>query len=599
MPWPEEAAWRGIGRPVTASLARLRYASQAKLARYGNRPSLARAAGRLVTFGARGRGGWLAMPVILVLLALAACKPGSREQRDAPAANRGGAAELVRGNGSEPDSLDPQLARMDSALTILRDCYEGLTALDVHGGVAPGVAGSWTVSDDGRVYEFQIRPEARWSNGDPVVAEDFVAAWRRLVDPATASQYAQMLEPVAGAAGIIAGRSRPQQLAVEAVGPSLLKARLARPAAYFPALLSHPSTFPVHRPTLAARAADFARPGTAVTNGAFVPVEWQVGAYVLARRNAAYWNDRGTAIDAVRYQHIADPTTELTRFRAGELDVTYTLPPGQLARWSAATGLHTGPQLGVYYIGLAMDQPPFAGAPKLRTALTMAIDREILARRVLGDGEIAAYGWVPPGVAGYEPQRYEWSNWPAERRLAEARRLYAEAGYSADRPLSFELSYNKSPLHDRIAIAVSAMWKQGLGAKVALRAEEFRVLKQTIDLRQAVAFRGSWIADYNDAYSFLQVLRGGFGINLPRYQSAEFDGLLDDGGVAADRSARAASLAAAERRMLEDAPLIPLFFYVSKHLVAGRVQGWYDNVMNVTYSKDLSLAGPSGGENRP
>lgn len=553
----------------------------------------------MTAFRPRG-GGWrLALLAIPAVVAFVAWQAGVFDRGGVPGPGHPGAAELVRGNGSEPDSLDPQLARMDSALTILRDCYEGLTAVDVHGGVAPGVAGSWTVSDDGLVYEFQIRPEARWSNGDPVVAEDFVAAWRRLVDPATASQYAQMLEPVAGAAGIIAGRARPEQLAVEAVGPSVLKARLARPAAYFPALLSHPSTFPVHRPTLAARTADFARPGTAVTNGAFVPVEWQVGAYVLARRNASYWNDRGTAIDAVRYQHVADPTTELTRFRAGDLDVTYTLPPGQLARWSAASGLHAGPQLGVYYIGLALDQPPFAGVPKLRRALAMAIDRDILARKVLGDGEIAAYGWVPPGVAGYEAQRYEWSTWPAERRLGEARRLYAEAGFSADRPLSFELSYNKSPLHDRIAIAVSAMWKQGLGAKVALRAEEFRVLKQTIDSRQAVAFRGSWIADYNDAYSFLQVLRGGFGINLPRYESAEYDNLLDAAGLATDPVARGAMLAAAERRMLEDVPLIPLFFYVSKHLVAGRVQGWYDNVMNVTYSKDLSLAGPAGGESRP
>jgi oligopeptide transport system substrate-binding protein len=322
-----------------------------------------------------------------------------------------------------------------------------------------------------------------------------------------------------------------------------------------------------------------------------VPVEWQVGAFVLARRNSRYWNDQATGIDAVRYLHIADPTTELARFRAGELDVTYTLPPGQLARWSAATGLHTGPQLGVYYYGLAVDKQPFADAQALRRALTMTIDREILAGKVLGDGEIPAYGWVPPGVAGYEPQRYEWSAWPAERRLAEARRLYAKAGYSADRPLVFELSYNKSPLHDRLAIAVAAMWKQWLGAQVTLRAEEFRVLKQTIDARQVEAFRGSWIADYNDAYSFLQVLRGGFGINLPRYQSSEYDRLLDGAGSVTDPGGRAAALAAAERQVLADAPVIPLFFYVSKHLVAGRVRGWYDNVMNVTYSKDLSLSG--------
>jgi len=543
--------------------------------------------------GASGPGRWRMLSIILGLLVMAACGRDTGQQQPAHHAGR---AELVRGNGSEPDSLDPQLARMDSALTILRDCYEGLTAIDARGGVAPGAAGSWTVSDDGLDYEFQLRPDARWSNGDPVVAKDFVVAWRRLVDPATASQYAQMLEPVGNAAEIIAGRAPVDSLAVEAPGTSLLKVRLERPTAYFPALLSHPSTFPVHRPTLAARGVDFARPGTAVTNGAFVPVEWQIGAFVLARRNPRYWNDRVTALDAVRYLHIADPTTELTRFRAGALDVTYTLPPGQLAHWSAAKGLHTGPQLGVYYYGLALDQPPFAQAPALRRALTLAIDREILVGKVLADGEIPAYGWVPPGVAGYEPQHYEWSAWPAERRLAEARRLYAEAGYSAERPVTFELSYNKSPLHDRIAIAVAAMWKQWLGARVTLRAEEFRVLKQTIDARQAEAFRGSWIADYNDPYSFLQVLRGGFGINLPRYRSEQYDQLLDLAGGATDPRERAASLAAAERQMLADAPLIPLFFYVSKHLVAGRVEGWYDNVMNVTYSKDLSLAGfPRGG----
>jgi oligopeptide transport system substrate-binding protein len=522
------------------------------------------------------------------VLVLAACGGNSVPPQPESGTAR---AELVRGNGSEPDSLDPQLARMDSALTILRDCYEGLTAVDAQGGVAPGAAGSWTVSDDGLDYEFHLRPEGRWSNGDPVVAQDFVVAWRRLVDPATASQYAQMLEPVGNAPAIIAGREPAQRLAVEAVGEFLLRVRLGRPAAYFPALLSHPSTFPVHQPTLTARGADFARPGTAVTNGAFVPIEWQVGAFVLASRNREYRDDRGTSIDSVRYLHIPDPATELTRFRAGQLDVTYTLPPGKMARWSPTSGLHTGPQLGVYYYGLALDQPPFAGARALRRALSMAIDREILARKVLGDGEIPAYGWVPPGFAGYQPQRYDWSAWPAERRLAEARRLYAQAGYSDARPATFELSYNKSPLHDRIAIAVTAMWKQWLGAKVTLRAEEFRVLKQTIDARQAEAFRGSWIADYNDAYSFLQVMRGGFGINLPRYQSDEYDRLLDVAGSTIDPGERAAMLEAAEQQMLADAPLIPLFFYVSKHLVAGRVHGWYDNVMNVTYSKDLSLAG--------
>ena len=501
--------------------------------------------------------------------------------------------QLERGNGSEPDSLDPQLARMESALTILRDAYEGLTAVSPDGGVAAGAAESWTVSDGGRRYTFRLRPAARWSNGDPVTAADFVAAWRRLVDPATASQYAVMLEPVAGARAVLAGQAPPETLGVAALDERTLEVALEAPTAYFLALLSHPSTFPVHRPTLAGRGKDFARPGVAVTNGAFVPVEWQVGAHLTARRNGQYWDDANTALDAVRYHHVSDPVVELTRFRAGELDVTYTLPPGEVARrrQSGAAGLHVAPQLGVYYYGLALDRPPFDAGPGLRRALAMAIDRRILAERVLGDGELPAYGWVPPGVLGYEPARFEWADWPADRRLEEARRFYREAGCSPARPLAIELRFNKSVLHDRLAIAVSAMWKEALGVETRLVAEEFRVLRQSIDAREVQAFRGSWVADYNDAHSFLQVLEGGFGINLPRYASAEYDALLARSRETADPAARAELLAAAERLLLQDVPLVPLFFYVSKHLVAERVEGWYDNVMNVTYSKDLSVIG--------
>jgi ABC-type oligopeptide transport system substrate-binding subunit len=355
-------------------------------------------------------------------------------------------------------------------------------------------------------------------------------------------------------------------------------------------MLSHPSTFPVHRATLAAKPREFARPGIAVTNGAFTPSEWSIGSHILAARNKRYWNDAATKLDAVRYVHVADPTAELTRFRGGDLDVTYAVPPGEVARLTKDLPgqLHVAPHVGVYYYGLALDLPPFKDAPKLRQALAMAVDREVLAQQVLGDGERPAYGWVPPGVAAYEPQSFAWAGSDDAKRIAEAKRLYAEAGYSPAKPLRVELRTSKSPLHDRIALAVTAMWKQHLGAEVSLRSEDFRVLKAAIDAREAPLFRGSWIGDYNDAYSFLQVLKGGFGINLPRYASEPYDVALAMAGAATGED-RATYLAAAERQLLADVPLIPLYFYVSKHLVAPRVHGWYDNVMNVTYSKDLSI----------
>ncbi len=512
---------------------------------------------------------------------LAACTPGT---------DRAAANELRRGNGSEPDSIDPQLARMEAAMTILRDSYEGLVSMAADGSPVPGAAGGWEVSADGRRYAFRLRPAARWSNGERVVAEDFAAAWRRLVDPATASQYALMLEPVRNAADIVAGRKPAASLGVTAPDESTLVVELAEPSPYFLAMLSHPSTFPVHRPTLAARPQEFARPGVAVTNGAFTPAEWAIGSHILARRNPHYWNDAQTRLDAVRYVHVADPVTELTRFRAGDIDVTYTVPPGEVARIERERPgqLRIAPTVGVYYYGLALDLPPFRDSPQLRQALAMAVDRRLLTQQVLGDGEQPAYGWVPPGIAGYEPQRFSWAGLDDAARSAEARRLYAAAGYSAAKPLRLELRTSKSPLHDRIALAVTAMWKETLGAEVSLRSEDFRVLKAAIDAREAPLFRGSWIGDYNDAYSFLQVLKGGFGINLPRYASDPYDVALAMAATA-NAGERATYLGAAERQLLADIPIIPLYFYVSKHLVAPRVTGWYDNVMNVTYSKDLSV----------
>ena len=529
------------------------------------------------------RGAVFALAAVLgaAAVALAACSPG----RGAADTN-----ELRRGNGSEPDSIDPQLARMEAAMTILRDSYEGLVSMAPDGTPVPGVAERWTVSEDGRRYTFTLRPGARWSNGDSVVADDFVAAWRRLVDPATASQYALMLEPVLNAAAIVASEAPVTMLGVSAPDTATLVVELAEPSPYFLAMLSHPSTFPVHRPTLAANPKDFARPGVAVTNGAFTPVEWAIGSHILAKRNTNYWNDAATKLDAVRYVHVADPATELTRFRAGDLDVTYTTPPGEAGRLQRDLPgqLHVAPTLGVYYYGLALDLPPFKDAPKLRQALAMAVDREVLTRQVLGDGELPAYGWVPPGVAGYAPQQFAWAGLDPAARIAEAKRLYAEAGYSAARSLRIELRTSKSPLHDRIALAVTAMWKETLGAEVRLRSEDFRVLKAAVDAREAPLFRGSWIGDYNDAYSFLQVLKGGFGINLPRYASDPYDVALAM-AVTASAGQRATYLASAERELLADVPLIPLYFYASKHLVSPRVRGWYDNVMNVTYSKDLSV----------
>jgi oligopeptide transport system substrate-binding protein len=538
--------------------------------------------------------GLRAFAAAALLALLVACGGGEPAASPGEAATAADPTTLRRGNGPEPDTLDPQRARTDSAFNILRDVFEGLTAVGPDGETVPAAAESWTVSPDGLEYTFHLRDGLRWSNGDPLRAADYVAGMRRLVDPGTASPYAQVFEPVLNAAAIVRGEQPPGTLGASAPDDRTVVIRLRHPAPYLLGLLAQPGTFPVHGPSLAQHGAEYARPGRLVSNGAFVLRDWVVGSHVAADRNANYWNSGQTGVERVHYLHHADAGTEFRQYRAGELDVTYVVPPQQFASIQASLPgeLRISPQLSVYYYGFNLTRPPFKDNPGLRRALSLAVDRERLTSAVTGLGETPAYGWVPRGVANYTPQQFDYASRPYAERVAEARALYARAGYSAQRPLEVEIRYNSGEVHNRLAVAVAAMWKEALGIETTLYAEEFRALLQSIQARtDTQVFRSSWVGDYNDAYSFGQLLQTGFGINLTGYSNPRYDALLESATRQPDALRRRALLEQAERLMLSDHPVLPLYFYVNKHLVKPYVAGWTDNVMNVQYSKDLRLAG--------
>jgi oligopeptide transport system substrate-binding protein len=532
--------------------------------------------------------------LIIAALALTAlCGCSRHPARSSPGVAHHGAAVLLRGLGAEPDSLDPQKARADEAQRVLRDICEGLTTLDRSGGVAPGIAEKWQVSPDGKTYTFSLRHDARWSSGQPVVGADFVAGLRRLVDPATASQYAEVVDVIANAGDIVAGRKHPESLGVSAPDAYTVIVQLSTPAPYLPALLSHPSTCPVDPVALANDKDAYARPGNLPSDGAFVLSQWVHGSYIYLTRNSHYWNNAATHVEAVKWLILPDEDAELTLYRADQLDVTDVIPKTQYDWIRAHLGeqLHISPALGIYFYGFNLQSAPFTGNVKLRRALSMAIDRDKLAQLVLRSGELPAYGWIPPGVHDYTPQSPDYRPLTTAQRLAEAQKLYAEAGYSATKPLRFELRYNTGEIHNELAVAIASMWQQALGVHVTLRAEEFQSLLQDIDRGDVQMFRSSWIGDYNDAYTFAQYFKSGFGINLTHYHNPAYDDLVNRAAGELDPAKRRALLEQAEQVMLADQPVIPLYFYVSKHLVKPRVTGWYGNVMNVTYSKDLGLRG--------
>ena len=472
---------------------------------------------------------------------------------------------LRRGNSVEPESLDPHRARGVSASNVLRDLYEGLTREAPSGEIVPGVAERWEGDDDGKVWTFHLRADARWSNGDAVAAADFADSMARLRAPATGSPVAQILAAIEDA---------------EALDAQTLRLRLRAATPQLPALLSHPAAFPVHASN---RAGARFEPGALVGNGAYRLADWVAHAQLTLERNPHYWDRASVAVDRVIHYPTENPGSELKRYRAGELDWTDTIPVSQ-ARWvkeHLPAELHVSPYLGVYFYGFNLTQPPFQDNPALRRALALAVDRDTLAARILGTGETPALSWVPPGTANHAPQQPEWAAWPMARRLEEARRLYAQAGYSAEQPLEIELRYNTGDNHKRVALAVAWMWRQALGVRTRLVNEEYKVYLQNRRARRVTQlFRADWIGDTDDAASFAERMLSDSGLNDTGYANPRYDALVRQAAGEGDPQRRRALLEESERLLLDDLPVLPLYFYVSKHLVKPYVTGWQPNIMD-------------------
>ncbi|MFU8895055.1 MAG: peptide ABC transporter substrate-binding protein [Gammaproteobacteria bacterium] len=494
-----------------------------------------------------------------------------------------------RANGPEPDTLDPQRAEDESSREIIRDLYEGLIGETSRGELVPGAAESWQVSGDGLTWTFKLRPDNRWSNGDPLVAADFVAGFRRALDPATASTSAALLAPLAGAPEVIAGTLPPSLLGVEAPDDWQLVLRLSSPTPYLLGLLTHPITFPVHGPSLAEHGAAFARPGRLISNGAYQLDEWEVHSHVQLRANP-YFRQR-PQIDVVRHYSFDVPEAALNRYRAGDLDFNMQIPMARFG-WlqdNLADELYTAPALGTQFWLFNTLRAP-TDDPRVRKALAMTVDRQRIVTKVTGLGDAAAYGLVPPGVANYRAQFFDWREQPMAARVAVARALLAEAGYGPQRPLKVTVHYNTDENLRRIAVAVAAMWREHLGVETTLHNEEFRVLlNRRRDPDEWQILRLAWRGDYNDASNFLEILARDGAVNDTGYDDPEFERLLAAATVELEPARRAALLEAAEQRMLAHYPVLPLYHPVSKHLVKPWVQGFQPNILTRTYSRHLSI----------
>ena len=509
---------------------------------------------------------------------LTALLAGSALAADVPAGvTLAAKQELVRNNGSEPQSLDPHKIEGVPESNISRDLFEGLLVSDLDGHPVAGVAEKWE-NKDFKVWSLHLRKDAIWSIGDPVTAQEFVYSWQRITDPKTASPYASYLQygHLLNVDDIIAGKKPTSELGVKAIDDHTLEVTLSEPVPYFYKLLIHPSTSPVPKAVVEKYGDKWTQPANIVTNGAYKLTDWVVNERIVMERNPQYWNNAKTVINKVTYLPISSEVTDVNRYRSGEIDMTYNNMPIELfqkLKKEIPKEVHVDPYLCTYYYEINNQKAPFTDE-RVRTALKLGLDRDIIVNKVKNQGDVAAFGFTPPYTDGAKLTKPEWFGWTQEKRNAEAKKLLAEAGYTDAKPLTFNLLYNTSDLHKKLAIAAAAIWKKNIGVNVKLENQEWKTFLDTRHQGTFDVARAGWCADYTEPPSFLNIMISNSSRNTSHYKSPAFDKIIADAIKATDEAQRSALYDKAEQQLDKDSAIVPVYYYVNARLVKPWVGGY-------------------------
>lgn len=498
--------------------------------------------------------------------------------------------EMTRQVPTETESLDPAHVESWTGNTIALDLFEGLTRIDASGAIVPGVAQSWSRTGP-NTWVFKLRHDARWSNGQPVTAADFIYAWQRVLDPKTGSRYTILVEFVKNAKAILAGKAQAASLGVRAPDPYTLEVTTDVPAAFFPQLTAMPTMAPVNRATITKFGGDWTRPGNFVGNGAYALTDWQPSNRLVATKSPTYWNASKVVISKITYLPIENDETAMRMYQAGQFDYTYSIPSGIHAQVSKQFGseLKEGVQIATYYYSLNTADPVFKDK-RVREALSMVIDRDLLTSRLTANGEVPLYGLIAKGTQGAGLYTPEWANWPMAKRVETARNLLKAAGYSDAKPLGFTLTYNTNDLHKKVALFTTSEWRTKLGVNVKLENIEYKVLLKQRHDGKVQASRDGWFVDYNDAMSYFDLIRCNGVQNDQAYCNPQVDALADQANQQLDDAKRTALLTQAFNLAMSDAPVVPLFQYSAARLVKSYVGGYQStNYVDQRATQDMYL----------
>ena len=500
--------------------------------------------------------------------------------------------ELVRGNGTEVATIDPHKSQGVPESHVIRDLLEGLVNQDGDGNTIPGVAESWETTDN-KTFTFHLRKDAKWSNGDPVTAQDFVYSWQRAVDPATASPYAWYMEytKMANAKDIVAGKKDKSELGVKAVDANTLVVELETAVPYFVMMMGHTTMKPVHQATVEKYGDQWTKPEHFVGNGAFSVDKWIVNERLVLKRNEQYWDNGKTVLNKVTFLPIENQVAEMNRFLSGEIDFTNELPTEHFKRLKKehAEDVSVAGNLCSYYYIFNTKKAPFDDV-RVRQAISYAIDRNIVTDAILAQGQKPAYFLTPEITAGFDPELPAYGKMSQKERNAEAARLLAEAGYGKDNPLNFKLLYNTSENHKKIAVALGSMWKKTLGLSVTLENQEWKTYLSSKDSGDFEVARAGWCGDYNEASSFLTLMKSNNTTGGVHYDSAAYDQIIDKALNSTSAEEREALYLEAEKLMANDMPIAPIYQYVKSRLLNPHVGGFpINNAEDKIFSKDLYI----------
>ncbi|MHC9058369.1 peptide ABC transporter substrate-binding protein [Pantoea sp. y20] len=498
--------------------------------------------------------------------------------------------EIVRHIKDEPASLDPMKAVGLPEIQVMRDLFEGLTNQDAHGKIVPGVALSWS-SNDNKTWMFTLRKDARWSNGEPVTAQDFVYSWQRLVEPKNSSPFAWFaaLSGIENAEAITKGQMSADKLGVTATDATHLKVTLSRPVPWFPSMVANAAMYPVSKQEIEKEGDSWTSPGKLVGNGAYQLQDRVVNEKIVLVRNANYWDDQKSVLTKVTFIPINEESSATKRYRANDIDITESFPKNMYAllKKELPGQVYTPDQLGTYYYAFNTEKGPTADV-RVRKALSWSIDRRIIAEKVLGTGEKPAWHFTPDVTAGFTPMKSYLQQHSQQELNAQAKALLTAAGYGPGKPLHLTLLYNTSESHQKIAIAVASMWKKNLGVDVTLQNQEW---KTYIDSRNSGSFdviRASWIGDYNEPSTFLSLLTSTHTGNIARFRSADYDAVITKASTETSVAARNTDYNKAEQIIADQAPIAPIYQYTNGRLIKPWVKGYpITNPEDVAYSREL------------